>query len=618
MLRPLLRGPFAAAGAAAAAAGAPFAAAGAAAAAAGAPFAAAGAAAAAAGAPFAAAGARFAAAGAPLTAAGALLTAVGAALAVTAGNAEAIRLRHWMQRSNYCCCCHPSSSSCSSRRNNGGCCTRNVRERIPSSQCCSQVRHFAAAAAAEAGSTAAAACAPSWSSSSSNSSGVIPSRGSVSSSSSSNSTIWSSGASSSGHSACSSSSGDPTTCSSNSSSSSSSSIDLSAVYRHNWAVPVVGFGSRLLLPVNSFEAWEGEQQQPTEYIEVPSEVFGQPLRPDILHQVYWHIRRSLAGWSERLQLYKWEWPGSSKKVRPQAKSGRARMGWRKACGKYLGVQTWPLRPHAWASKCNARLMWRGVEQALSAKFAQDQIIVVRDFNLTSHKTAKCVKHLRRLLGRNCPSALLIHEGHNDVNENCRWATAHITGVRRTDVAGVNAYLLLKHRMILITLKALQQLLFELQQQQQQRLPRYATPDGRPAPPPVPVPGWADEWLEIKARERAAKFDRKRIRELAAKWVWSSEPKGLLKLPRVDPLKGFRVARFSSEEAPTPGSKYEELYADDEPLEEDEEDIEQVAAALEARDREEAELLTDEWPRATNWAEGPGAPPVISRGGNACS
>ncbi|CDJ65570.1 50S ribosomal protein L4, putative, partial [Eimeria necatrix] len=291
--------------------------------------------------------------------------------------------------------------------------------------------------------------------------------------------------------------------------------------------------------------------------------------------VYWHIRRSLAGWTERMQLYKWEWPGSSKKVRPQAKSGRARMGWRKACGKYLGVQTWPLRPHSWASKCNARR-------------------------------------------RHCPSALLIHEGHNDVNENCRWATAHITGVRRTDVAGVNAYLLLKHRMVLITLKALQQLLFELQQQQQQRLPRYATPDGRPAPPPVPVPGWADEWLEIKARERAAKFDRKRIRELAAKWVWSSEPKGLLKLPRVDPLKGFRVARFSSEEAPTPGSKYEELYADDEPLEEDEEDIEQVAAALEARDREEAELLTDEWPRATDWAGGSGSPAVISRGGNACS
>lgn len=39
-----------------------------------------------------------------------------------------------------------------------------------------------------------------------------------------------------------------------------------------------------------------------------------------------------------------------------------------------------------------------------------------------------------LSGTNCNSALLIHEGHDDVNENFRWATAHITGVKRTDVA----------------------------------------------------------------------------------------------------------------------------------------------------------------------------------------
>ncbi|OEH77559.1 50s ribosomal protein [Cyclospora cayetanensis] len=425
----------------------------------------------------------------------------------------------------------------------------------------------------------------------------------------------------------------------------SSNFDMQTLYRHHWAVPVVGFNTRLVLPVHSFEAWEGEERQPPELIahgavspvspaafgdsvpapappslrvllssEVPSEVFGQPLRPDILHQVYWHTRRAIAGWTERMQLYKWEWPGSSRKVRPQTvKTGMARMGWRKACGKYLGVQTHPLRPHDQRNKCNKRLLWRGVEQALSAKFAQEQLVLVQNLCLTSHKTKHCVKHLRRLLvrratalsrcassfasagsdlrleavrlpspcsGTRCHSALLIHEGHEDVNENFRWATAHITGVKRTDVAGVNAYTLLKHRMVIITLKALKQLLFELHQQQQQRLPRYATPDGRPAPPPSPVPGWADEWIEIKTKEREAKFDRQRIRELATKWTWSSEPKGLLKVPRFDPLRGFRVGRFSSEEVPEAGSKYDDLYADEEPLDEDGEDMERLAAALE--------------------------------------
>ncbi|CDJ57259.1 50S ribosomal protein L4, putative [Eimeria maxima] len=139
----------------------------------------------------------------------------------------------------------------------------------------------------------------------------------------------------------------------------------------------------------------------------------------------------------------------------------------------------------------------------------------------------------------------------------------------------------------MTLKALRQLLFLLQQQQQQRLPKYATPDALPAPPPSPVPGWADDWIMIKTREKNAKFDRQRLRELAAKWVWSSETKGLLKVPRVDPLRGFRVSRFSSHEPPLPGSKYDNIYLDEEPLEDDEEDLEQLAAALEARDRAEA-------------------------------
>lgn len=372
-----------------------------------------------------------------------------------------------------------------------------------------------------------------------------------------------------------------------------SNIDICAVYRHHWAVPVVGFGTRLVLPLHSFEAWEGEEVQETEFIEVPSEVFGQPLRPDILHQVYWHTRRAIAGWTERMQLYKWEWPGSTRKIRPQSvKTGMARMGWRKACGKYLGVQTHPLRPHDQRTKCNKRLLWRGVEQALSAKFGQEQLVLVRDFNLTSHKTKHCVKHLRRLLGPRCSSALLIHEGHDDVNENFRWATAHITGVKRTDVAGVNAYTLLKHRMAIITIKALKQLLYQLHQQQQQRLPRYATPDGLPAPPPPQVPGWAQDWIELKTKEREAKFDRRRMRELAAKWKWSSDPKGLLKLPRADPLRGFRLSHFSSKEATPPGSKYDYLYADEDPLDEEEEDLEKLAAALEAREHEEALGLTN--------------------------
>lgn len=60
-------------------------------------------------------------------------------------------------------------------------------------------------------------------------------------------------------------------------------------------------------------------------------------------------------------------------------------------GEPLGVAS----PGLWALHA---VLWRGVEQALSAKFAQEQLVLVRNFRLSSHKTKHCVKHLQRLLG----------------------------------------------------------------------------------------------------------------------------------------------------------------------------------------------------------------------------
>ena len=47
------------------------------------------------------------------------------------------------------------------------------------------------------------------------------------------------------------------------------------------------------------------------------------------------------------------------------------------------------------------------------------ILLKDSFNLQSHKTKHLVQHLRRLLGHRCHSALLVHEGNLDINDNCR-------------------------------------------------------------------------------------------------------------------------------------------------------------------------------------------------------
>jgi len=67
----------------------------------------------------------------------------------------------------------------------------------------------------------------------------------------------------------------------------------------------------------------------------------------------------MAGYSERIQLGRWEWPGSKKKIRNQIRSGKARMSQRKAPGKYLGVKAHPLRPHDSRTKLpnRGRCVW---------------------------------------------------------------------------------------------------------------------------------------------------------------------------------------------------------------------------------------------------------------------
>ncbi|PFH35905.1 putative 50S ribosomal protein L4 [Besnoitia besnoiti] len=387
-------------------------------------------------------------------------------------------------------------------------------------------------------------------------------------------------------------------------------VRMNEVIRHWWSVPAVGFNSVLEVPIYRFELFQRRNEEAEDSYEeareelvehpdeegcvvLPNDIFGLPIRPDILYRCYWFYRRAIAGWTERMQLFKREWPGSKRKLRPQQRSGRARIGWRKAPGKYVGVKAHPLRPHDQRIKIPKRLLWQGLKIMLSAKFAQGQIKVVDHFNLQSHKTKHCVRHLRRILGRKCPSALLVHEGTTDVNDNFRYATAHILAVRRENVEGVNVYNLLKYRQLVITEKALLKLIYNIQTYPEKRgwLPKYATPDGRPAPVPEKVEGWDREWNEMKERERNAKFSKALLRERILKWKWSDETKGAIKISRVDPFKGFRLARFSLHQPTMPWEKVEESYVDTDPLEEDEEG--DVFDEAQAEETQRLERLDDE-------------------------
>eukprot|EP00927_Polykrikos_kofoidii_P075044 TRINITY_DN7110_c0_g1_i2.p1 TRINITY_DN7110_c0_g1~~TRINITY_DN7110_c0_g1_i2.p1 ORF type:complete len:556 (-),score=109.26 TRINITY_DN7110_c0_g1_i2:59-1726(-) len=360
-------------------------------------------------------------------------------------------------------------------------------------------------------------------------------------------------------------------------------VDIGTVIKNWWSFPAVGFNSILEIPVHKFEALPPEDPAPIGVTVVPNSIFGLPIRKDFVCRAYWFHRRALAGYQDTMQMFKWEWPGSNKKVRSQKKSGKGRMGRRKAPGKFPGSFTHPLRPRDWRRKANKRRLWKSVRVMLSAKFVQDSIKVVDSFKLQSHKTKHLVRYLRRLVGKRCRSALLVHEGNVDVNDNFRWATAHVSAIARENVEGLSVYNMLKYHQIIFTEAALAKLITTIQDYPRTRGwgQKYATPDGRPAPLPEKVLGWNDAWVEKKKRLHNAESRAREFYHEQQKWKWSPELRGALKIPRHDTLSSFRVKDFLNTPKAPIWEQLESLYVDDEPLEEeaDDEEFQDLVGAL---------------------------------------
>jgi len=182
---------------------------------------------------------------------------------------------------------------------------------------------------------------------------------------------------------------------------------------------------------------------------------------------------------------------------------------------------------------------------------------------------------------------MMHVGHEDINDNCRWAAAHIPAVARINVEGVNIYNLLKHHKLIMTEAALQKLIHEIQTYPAKRKwgQRFATPDGKPAPVPEKVPGWNDAWVERKKRLINAEFRAKEFFRESLKWKWSPSLKGPLKIPETDPLFRFKVKDFVTTPERPIWEKLESIYADDEPLEE-EIDVDEFDDLMESMDQEQ--------------------------------
>ncbi|GJJ71912.1 large subunit ribosomal protein L4 [Entomortierella parvispora] len=135
------------------------------------------------------------------------------------------------------------------------------------------------------------------------------------------------------------------------------------------------------------QAWvrDFRSNEPKDLIELQRKVFGAPLRKDILHRVVvW--QRDAERQGTQSTKGRSDVSGTTRKAAPQKGRGAARVGSLRAPQRRGGGIAFGPKPRDHSSDLPRKVQDMGLRIALSTKFSQDELIIVDDLTLDSHKT----------------------------------------------------------------------------------------------------------------------------------------------------------------------------------------------------------------------------------------
>ena len=185
-------------------------------------------------------------------------------------------------------------------------------------------------------------------------------------------------------------------------------------------------------------------------IELAEEVFGLPVRRDILARVVnWQLAKRRAGTHKTKGIS--DISGTTKKPYKQKGTGRARQGSLRSPQFRGGAVIFGpvVRSHAFDLQKKVRRL--GLKTALSAKQAEGKLIVIDEAQLGEAKT----RVLRARLDAFGWASVLIIDGA--VNENFARAARNLPRVDVLPQQGANVYDILRRDTLVLTRDAVQQL-----------------------------------------------------------------------------------------------------------------------------------------------------------------
>ncbi|KAF9963244.1 54S ribosomal protein L4 mitochondrial [Mortierella alpina] len=192
------------------------------------------------------------------------------------------------------------------------------------------------------------------------------------------------------------------------------------------------------------QAWirDFRSNEPKDLIQLQRKVFGAPLRKDILHRVVvW--QRDAERQGTQSTKGRSEVSGTTRKAAPQKGRGAARVGSLRAPQRRGGGIAFGPKPRDHSSELPRKVQEMGLRIALSTKFAQDQLVIVDDLTLDSHKT----REFEAIKDRHGWDSVLVVASQE--NQNLWRATRNLQQVDVAVMQETDVLRLLKRQMVVM-------------------------------------------------------------------------------------------------------------------------------------------------------------------------
>lgn len=187
-------------------------------------------------------------------------------------------------------------------------------------------------------------------------------------------------------------------------------------------------------------------------IELPSSIFKQPIRVDILSRVVeWQLAKRRSGAHKTKEIA--EISGTTKKMYRQKGTGGARHGSKRAPQFRGGAVIFGpvVRSHAYSLPKKVRQL--GLKSVLSSKLESGDIIVVDSFEINKPKT----KDLKAILANFGTENILLIDVDTARLTNTAVAAGNVMGFDVLPQIGANVYDILRKEKLILTIEAVKAL-----------------------------------------------------------------------------------------------------------------------------------------------------------------